>query len=181
MVYLFLAEGFEEIEALCPLDMLRRAKIDVKSVSITNDRVVIGAHGIPVLADILFEDVDVSDADMMILPGGMPGTKNLLAHAPLTSMLKVFAGTGGDVCAICAAPMILGNLGLLEGRRATCYPGFENELLGAEFSEEKVVVDGNIITAQGMGVSVDFSCAIIDRILGEGSSLPIREAIRMAY
>ena len=178
MVYLFLAEGFEEIEALCPVDMLRRAGIEVKSVSITDNKEVIGAHGISTTADITFMDVDVTDADMLILPGGMPGTKNLLAHEPLVSMLKVFGGCGGEIAAICAAPMILGNIGLLSGKRATCYPGFENELKGAIVSKDKVVVDQNIITAQGMGAAIDFSCAIIDKLLGEGKGAPIKEAIR---
>lgn len=179
MVYLFLAEGFEEIEALCPIDMLRRAGIDIKSVSITDDKKVTGAHGISVMADITLADIDTSDADMLVLPGGMPGTKNLLAYEPLTSMLKIYGGCGGNISAICAAPMILGRIGLLRGKIATCYPGFENDLEGAEISSEKVVVDGNIITAQGMGVAIDFSCAIIDKLKGDGTSAPIREAIRM--
>ena len=138
MVYLFLAEGFEEIEALCPIDMLRRAGIEVKSVSITSDKTVVGAHGISVLADITFADLDIADADMLILPGGMPGTKNLLAFEPLVSMLKVFGGCGGDISAICAAPMILGRSGLLKSKIATCYPGFEDELFGATVSKEGV-------------------------------------------
>ena len=178
MVYLFLAEGFEEIEALCPIDMLRRAGIDIKSVSITDGKSVKGAHGITVLADITYADFDPADADMLILPGGMPGTKNLLAHKPLVAALKIFGGCGGNISAICAAPMVLGRAGLLEGKTATCYPGFENDLIGATVSSEKVVVSDNIITAQGMGAAVDFSCAIIDKLLGKGIAAPIKEAIR---
>ena len=178
MVYLFLAEGFEEIEALCPIDMLRRAGIDIKSVSITDGKSVKGAHGITVLADITYADFDPADADMLILPGGMPGTKNLLAHEPLVAALKIFGGCGGNISAICAAPMVLGRAGLLEGKTATCYPGFENDLIGATVSSEKVVVSDNIITAQGMGAAVDFSCAIIDKLLGKGTAAPIKEAIR---
>lgn len=180
MVYLFLAEGFEEIEALCPIDMLRRAGIDVKSVSITDNKCVVGAHGIATVADITFDEVDISQVDMLILPGGMPGTKNLLAHSPLVSMLKVFGGAGGEIAAICAAPMVLGRIGLLEGKRATCYPGFEGELAGATYTTDKVVVDQNVITAQGMGVAIEFSCAIIDKLLGNGHAAPIKESIRMA-
>ena len=178
MVYLFLAQGFEEIEALCPIDMLRRAGIEVKSVSITDDKKVVGAHGITVFADITYADFDSADADMLVFPGGMPGTKNLLAFEPLVSALKIFGGCGGNISAICAAPMVLGKAGLLKGKIATCYPGFEGDLEGATVSSEKVVVCDNIITAQGMGAAIDFSCAIIDKLLGDGTSAPIKEAIR---
>lgn len=178
MVYLFLAEGFEEIEALCPVDMLRRADIPTATVSVTGKKEVRGAHGITVTADLLYSETDLADADMLVLPGGMPGTMGLLACDALVSTLKIFAKSGGLVAAICAAPMVLGRAGILEGKVATCYPGFEDELSGATVSEDKVVVCDNIITAAGMGVAIDFSCALIDAIKGEGASKKIKNAIQ---
>jgi 4-methyl-5(b-hydroxyethyl)-thiazole monophosphate biosynthesis len=178
MVYLFLAEGFEEIEALCPVDMLKRANIPVTTVSVGDSIEVTGAHGICVKADITYAETDLADADMLVLPGGMPGTLNLWACDALVSAVKIFAQSGGLVAAICAAPLILGRAGLLEGKEATCYPGFEDELKGATVSDKKVAVSDNIITAAGMGVAIDFSCALIDAIKGEGESAPIKAAIQ---
>ena len=142
MVYIFLADGFEEIEALAPVDILRRAEVDVKMVSINDKLEVTGSHGIAVHADVLLKEVS-EKADMLILPGGMPGTLNLQKCQPLCDMLKK---ADGYVAAICAAPSVLGGLGLLKGKKATCYPGFEDKLEGAECVCDPVVVSGKTIT-----------------------------------
>lgn len=149
--FLFLAEGFEEIEALTAVDVLRRAGMDVKTVSITSALQVKGAHGITVTADLLFDNTLFSNPDWLILPGGMPGAVNLYEYAPLQGLLRRQAEPGhGRIAAICAAPaVILGQMGLLEGRKATCYPGFENLLKGAEHVEAPVTVDDKYVLANG--------------------------------
>ena len=163
-VYLFLAQGFEEIEALTVVDLLRRANISITTVSISDSLQVVGAHQIPVTADALFSDLDFMDANLLVLPGGGPGTCNLNAFEPLKNLLKYFYNQGKYIAAICAAPMILGQLGFLQSRRATCYPGFEKELHGAFYVTEPVVVDDIIITSRGLGTAIDFSGELI-RIL----------------
>ncbi|MBE6690378.1 MAG: DJ-1/PfpI family protein [Ruminococcaceae bacterium] len=166
MIYMFLANGFEEVEALAPLDLLRRAGLEVTTVGIGGD-VIRGAHGITVHADIpdgLFAD---AKPDMIILPGGMPGAKNLDESRVVDAALKAAVRNNAYLAAICAAPMILGHRGLLEGKHATCYPGFEQELKGAILSPEKVVVDGRIITAAGMGVAIDFGLELIEQFTGD--------------
>ena len=160
-VYIFIAPGFEEIEALTVVDLLRRAGISITTVSITDNVQVTGAHNIPVITDTLFLDTDFSDADMLVLPGGAPGTCNLNAFEPLKDLLKNFYNKGTYIGAICAAPMILGQLGFLKDRQATCYPGFEKELIGAEHVTLPVVVDGHIITSRGLGTAIDFSGELI--------------------
>lgn len=162
MVYLFLAEGFEEIEGLTVVDLLRRAEIAVATVSVTGSVRITGSHGITVEADGLFEDYDYREADMLVLPGGMPGTKNLAAHEGLVSLLKRFREEDKALAAICAAPSILGENGLLKGKKVTCFPGYEDKLLGAEATGQKAVRDGNIITGKGMGTAIDFSLEIIN-------------------
>lgn len=165
MVYVFLANGFEEIEALTPVDLLRRAEIEVKTVSITGELKVTGARGISVDADMLFEDVDWNEADAIVLPGGMPGTKNLAACDKLMCKVKECAEAGVVVSAICAAPALtLGANGLLVGKKATCYPGMEEHMKGAVAITEEVAVDGNIITSRGLGTAVAFSLAIIEKL-----------------
>lgn len=161
-VIVFLAEGFEEIEALTPVDLCRRAKIDVTTVSIGSERQVTGARGIHVVADTTFDEADLEKADMLVLPGGMPGTKNLEACEKLMKLVESFANDGKRVAAICAAPTILGHMGLLEGKKACCYPGLEGELAGAKVTKKSVTVDGNIITSRGMGTATDFALAIIE-------------------
>lgn len=165
-VALFLAEGFEEIEALGTTDILRRAQIDVVTVSITNDKTVKGAHNIKVEADNTFSNIDFTDFDMLILPGGMPGAKNLNEHIELKNLLTEFNSKQKFIAAICAAPMVLGGLGLLKNKRATCYPGFEPELIGATITGENVVVDENIITGKGPGLVFDFGLRIVEQLLG---------------
>ena len=156
MVYMFLADGFEEIEALCPLDILRRAGIEVTTVGIGKD-VIGGAHGITVHADIVDVMYRDSSPEMLILPGGMPGADNLDKSRIVDAALRAGAKNGAYLCAICAAPFVLGKRGLLESKRAVCFPGFEKFLVGATVSEaETVVRDGNIITAKGMGAAFEF-------------------------
>jgi protein deglycase len=176
-LYLFLATGFEEIEAIATIDILRRAGLDVKSVSITSEFKVTGAHGIAVEADCIYSEIEFSNAEMIILPGGMPGTKNLNAHEGLKAALTQQAKAGKPMAAICAAPMILGQLGILEGREATCYPGNEVHLKGAILSEYMVVQDGNIITASGPGVAAEFALQIVEHFLGEEKMEEISKAL----
>jgi len=176
-IYLFLALGFEEIEAIATIDVLRRAGLDVKSVSISDDLKVTGAHGISVEADCLYPEVNFTEAEMLILPGGMPGTKNLNAHEGLKAALTQHAKAGKPLAAICAAPMILGQLGLLDGKEATCYPGNEVHLKGAILSEYMIVQDGNIITASGPGVAAEFALQIVEHFLGEEKMEEISKAL----
>jgi protein deglycase len=177
---LFLATGFEETEAIATLDVLRRASLNVKSVSTTGDSMVTGAHGISVLADALLEDVDFSEIDMLILPGGSPGTKNLGSNDLLKAIILEHAKKGKDLAAICAAPKILGQLGLLAGKEATCYPGNEIYLKDAKISDYMLVEDGNIITAAGAGVALDFGLQIVEYYLGEEKAEEISTAILLA-
>ena len=166
-LYLFLATGFEETEAIATLDVLRRASLNVKSISITGEKKVVGAHHIIIEADALFENTDFLNASVIILPGGMPGTRNLNAHSALKQLIQSHHAQGKHLAAICAAPMILGNLGILEGKEATCYPGNEPDLKGAKISEYMIVQDENILTASGPGVALDFGLQIVSNVLGE--------------
>lgn len=176
MIAILLADGFEEIEALTPLDILRRAGLDVKTVSIKN-KVALGSHGIPVVCDISANEVDLNDVSLVIFPGGMPGSINLDA-APITDkIISAVQKNEGRLAAICAAPLILGRRGLLENKEAICYPGFEKELKGARISSRAVVTDGNITTAKGMGVALAFSLELVRLILGEEKVREISAAI----
>ncbi|MDR0851873.1 MAG: DJ-1/PfpI family protein [Clostridiales Family XIII bacterium] len=167
MVYIHLSDGFEEIEALTAFDLLKRAEIGVETVSVTGRLPVKGAHGVQVICDILFEDADYNTCEMIVLPGGMPGAKNLANHAGLMEKLYSFANQGGFIAAICASPgRVLGAHGILNGRRATCYPGFEKYLEDATFVDEKVVIDENLITSKGPATAIDFALAIIENLKG---------------
>lgn len=177
-VYIFLADGYEEIEGLTVVDLLRRANIDITMVSITGNLMVTGSHKISSKADVLFEEADFSDADMLVLPGGMPGTKNLSEHEGLDRLLKEFSTKGKPLAAICAAPSVLGTKGLLVGKNATCYPGHEASLTGAHILNTTVVTDGNIITSRGMGTAIDFSLALIKSIAGEAEAERIAGTIQ---
>lgn len=165
-LFLFLAEGFEEIEAVSTLDILRRAGLDVKSVSVTAKKEVVGAHGMPVVADLLFRDIEEKEASCLILPGGMPGTKHLNEHRGVVEWLEKQHEQNGWIAAICAAPSILGRLGMLQNRKAVCYPGFESELTGARIGEEPTAVDGHLITANGPGSASLFALAIVEQLSG---------------
>lgn len=177
MLYLFLAPGFEDIEALAPADILRRCQLDVRLVSCGETLEVTSAHDITVKCDVMFDDADFTESEALILPGGWPGAKNLLEHEGLREVLLRHCHAGRLTCAICAAPMVLGENGLLEGRRATCYPGFEEHLHGAEVVEESVVEAGNIITGRGPGAAMAFGYAIAARFVGWDSVMRLQEGM----
>ena len=172
---IFLAEGFEEIEALATVDVLSRGGISAKTVSVTEKFDVEGAHGITVLADILFEDTDFHGVDILILPGGMPGTRNLEKHAGLIELIKKFHNDKKWIAAICAAPKILGKLGLLKGQVATCYPGFEKDLEGAILSDESVVLSSHFITSRGAGTAVLFGLKLVEVLKNKETADELKE------
>lgn len=179
MVYVFLADGFEEIEALTPVDLLRRAGVEVATVSIYPDRKnVTGARGIEVIADRVMSGKEGGDADLVILPGGMPGTVNLAECSPLMKILDEQNAKGERIGAICAAPArILGARGMLKGKTATCYPGMEDMMEGATPVIKTVVTDGNITTSRGLGTAVDFACELINLLCGRELSDKIRSSV----
>ena len=176
-MYVFLATGFEDIEAIAPVDIMRRAGLEVQTVSITGEEIVTSAHGVGIASDLLLSDVDFSSAEMLVLPGGLPGSTNLDACKPLTEAIKRHFESGGPIAAICAAPLVYGHLGLLKGRRATCYPGVERELTGATYTAAIVERDGNIITGKGPAAAFEFGYTIVDFFLGEGASQPLRQGM----
>lgn len=176
MIYMFLANGFEEVEALCPLDLLRRAGLEVTTVGVGGDMIV-GAHGIAVQADIpeaLYRD---SHPEMVILPGGMPGTRNLDASKTVEAALRAASANGAFLAAICAAPMVLGKRGYLQGKNAICFPGFEEHLLGATVSKSRVVRDGKVITAAGMGVALEFGLALVEALKDKPTADALRKTV----
>ncbi|MCD7711059.1 MAG: DJ-1/PfpI family protein [Porphyromonadaceae bacterium] len=175
--YLFLAEGFEELEALTVVDMMRRAGLETRTVSIVSEKIVTGAHGIPVTADTTLDKVDFSTAQWLILPGGLPGATNLGHCAPLIKALKAHAAAGKPLAAICAAPSVLGANGILKNRTATCYPGFESFLQGSAITGHMVEVDGNIITGKGPAAAIDFASAIILHSLDKASVDEVRKGM----
>lgn len=166
-VCIFLGEGFEEVEAVSPADLLMRAGAEVMLVSIGDKREVAGAHGIVYTADKLFDEVDYTDVDLLVLPGGMPGTLHLKEYAPLIALLKKFNDEGKMLAAICAAPTVLGAAGLLNGKKATCYPGCEEGLTGAITLTDTVVIDGNITTSRGPGTAVPFGLSLAAQLFGQ--------------
>ena len=176
-VYVLFAEGFEEIEGLTVVDLLRRAKIETEMVSIMDTKQVKGSHGIEVTADSLFADHDYEDAEILVLPGGMPGTLNLGNHEGLCTLLKKQYEAEKKIAAICAAPSVFGQLGFLNGRIATCYPGFESKLEGAIVLTTKVAVDGHVTTSRGMGTAIDFSLKLIEQIIDINTAMEISEGI----
>ena len=175
-VYVFLAEGFEEMEAVTPVDLLRRVNVDAKFVSITGSKAVTGAHGITYMADLLFEEIE-DDADMLVLPGGMPGTTNLMAHEGLAEFLVKQYDSHKWVAAICAAPMVLGALGIVMGRFATIYPGMEEYLVGADISTEEVVVSGNVITSRAPGTAIPFALKLVEVLVSESYAEHLKKEI----
>ncbi len=177
MVILFLADGFEEIEALATVDILRRCGIDVKTVSVSNSNAVMGAHHIPVVADLRMHEICDAEPEAVILPGGLPGADNLEASSIVNEKLAECYKGGGLVAAICAAPKVLGAAGLLKGKRAVCYPGFEDKLIGAEVVNERVCVCENVITSRGAGTSHDFAFAIAKWLGKEDATVKIRKGM----
>ncbi len=171
---IFLAEGFEESEALVPFDILKRGGVDVSLVSVSGSKFVTGAHGVGIETSQNLSDV-TADVDLVMLPGGMPGTLNLGASEPLRALIAKCAAEGKIVSAICAAPSVLGEMGLLKGRSATCYPGFEGKLAGANYTGEDVVADGNFITAVGPGASFAFGLAILSALTSPAVAAKVKE------
>ncbi|MBE5039918.1 DJ-1 family glyoxalase III [Ructibacterium gallinarum] len=169
MLYLLLADGFEETEAIAPLDVIRRAGMEIKTVGVTGE-VVTGSHGIAVHADLQIDDIFGKDMDGVILPGGMPGTLHLQKSLKVAAILQRCYKRERMIAAICAAPMVLGGMGLLKGRQATCFPGFEEKLEGAILSEKFVVRDGQFITAKGAGAALAFGAEIVNYFAGETES-----------
>lgn len=174
---IFLADGFETIEALTVVDMLRRAGEDILMVSITGEKKVTSSHQVTVETDAVFEDVDYDSVDVLVLPGGMPGTLNLAACEKLMSLVKKHYEQGKTTAAICAAPSILGGLGILKGKRACCFPGYEEKLDGAVVSYNETETDGNVITARGMGTSIVFAAAILEKTAGRDKAEEVLKKI----
>lgn len=177
-VYACMADGLEEIECLAVVDILRRAQIECETVSVTGDDWITGSHGIRIITDKLWKEIEISEDDVLFLPGGMPGTKELGAFEPLCEALKKKNAEGGRIAAICAAPSVLGDLGLLQGKKATCYPGFEERLAGAEYVHDGVVTDGNITTARGMGFAVDLGLELVRLLKSEKLAKELKAAIQ---
>ena len=175
--YLFFAEGFEEVEALTVVDILRRGKVNCITVSVSGDYDVTGSHGITIRADRLFDEKDLTDGEMLILPGGMPGTNNLKAHTGLDKLIREYDKAGKYLAAVCAAPTVYGEKGLLEGKDATCYPGLEAGLKGANTKTDSVVCDGQYITSRGMGTCIDFGLKLLSILEGEEISETIGKAV----
>lgn len=176
MIYVMLANGFEEIEALAFVDILRRANINVETVSIDNTTTVTGSHNISVVADRMIAEIE-EIADGIVLPGGLPGTYNLRDNTIVTSMLNEYNDKGKIVAAICAAPSVLGGLGILSNKSATCYPSFEDKLIGAIISNDKVVVDNNIITSRGAGTAHDFALKFVEILISKEKADELRSSM----
>ena len=169
-VFVHLANGFEEVEAITPVDVLRRAGCEVTLVSVTGNREVTSARGLVVQCDRLFEDMDYSRADVILFPGGQPGSDNLTKHAGLKKLIPEFHRQGKIIAAICAAPMVLANAGILEGKRVTCFPGTESRLKGAICTGNAVEIDGNIITGKAAGAAMKFSLALTEHLIGKSKA-----------
>lgn len=170
MIYVFLAQGFEEVEALTPVDMLRRAEKKVVTVGV-GDNIIVSSHGIPVVADTIAQEAPLTDElEMIVLPGGMPGTLNLEKSEYVQAAIAFCMEKNIPIAAICAAPSILGHLGLLEGRRAVCYTGFETQLKAAQVCNTAVEADGNIITARGAGVAMQFALKLVETVVSKAES-----------
>ncbi|MGN0614127.1 MAG: DJ-1 family glyoxalase III [Porcipelethomonas sp.] len=177
MIYVFLAEGFEEVEALTPVDMLRRCELEVVTVG-AGGKTVTGSHGIPVLADIADSDIVLDDSlDMIVLPGGMPGTLNLEKNPNVQRAIDFCAENDRYIAAICAAPSVLGHKGLLDGKKATCYTGFDTQLGNAGYTGEPVCTDGKIITSRGAGAAMEFSFELVRNLISESRAEKLKEAV----
>lgn len=181
MIYAFLATGFEEVEAIAPIDVLRRAGLEVKTVSVTADKTVLGAHNIPVEADSLFNDNDYADADLLFLPGGMPGATNLDAHEGLRKVILAHHAAGKPLAAICAAPLVYGNLGLAQGKRMTCYPGFEKFLAGADYTAALVERDGLMFTGKGPGAALALGYLLVEHFCGQAKADELRAGMMYEF
>lgn len=172
----FLAEGFEEIEALTVVDVLRRGGVEVIMMSVTDDPYVLGAHGMEVLTDVTVE-YEIGNEDMIVLPGGLPGAHNLRNSSVVCDAVNKFVAEGKLVGAICAAPYVLGDLGVLKGRKATCYPSFESHFEGAEYTAQRVEISGNIITGNGPSSALKFSLALLAALVDEATASEVAKGM----
>lgn len=181
MVYIFLADGFEEVEAITPLDYIRRCEeLEITTVAVGGNKTVKGSHGIEINCDITEDMINPADIDMIILPGGMPGTLNLEKSQIVQETINYCSSNNKYIASICAAPTVLGHCGLLEGKNAVCFPGFENELKGANVLKTPVCVDGNIITSRGAGTANEFAFELIRLLAGEKRANLIKASIQWA-
>jgi len=176
-VFVLLAEGFEEIEAITVVDVLRRAGIDTVIVATGNELTVSGGHGVAVRANRLFAETDFSRGSMVVLPGGGEGTRNLAAHAGVAGVLREYSAAGRYIAAICAAPSVPGEMGLLAGKKAACYPGFEENLTGADVMDCPVVVDGNVVTSRGPATAMAFALKLVELLAGEETARDVAEGM----
>lgn len=178
MIYVYLAEGFEEVEALTAVDILRRADVEVQTVSITGEKLVKGTHGIGVEADILYEETDHAKCEMIVLPGGLPGADYLNEHKGLAKHIKCFAEDDSKkLAAICAAPQVFGTCNILEGKKATIYPGMESHLKGGEATGENVTVDGNMITGMGPALAMEFALKLVEELKGKEAAEDVKSGL----
>lgn len=176
-VGMMVADGYEEVEMLTVVDLLRRAGLTCDIISVTGEKKLTSSHKVTVTANLLYEDADFDSYDALVIPGGMPGTINLGEHAGVCEQLKKACAGGKLIAAICAAPTVFGKLGLLKGRKAICYPGMEDQLTGADVTYESAVRDGNIITSRGMGTAIDFGLAILTYFEGEQAATALAKTI----
>ncbi len=174
---IFMADGCEEIEGLTVVDIMRRAGMEIDMISVSGKKEVTGSHNITFFADISIDEADFSSYDGLVLPGGMPGTLKLSANETVTAQIKKFAEDGKLVAAICAAPSVLGEAGILQGKCATCHPGFEEKLAGAKFLADNVVSDKNIITSRGMGTAIDFALEMVKYFADDSAVAKIRQGL----
>ena len=181
-VYVFLANGFEDVEALIPVDVLRRGGVDVVTVSTTGQSIVESAHGVGIRADALFDACDFADADLLMLPGGMPGASNLYAHEGVCQALLAQHEKGKKIAAICASPaVVLAPLGILDGKNATCYPGFEDALYEANYTGDLVTVDGTVTTGEGPAAAFPYAYELLSQLIDKGISDQIAEGMRFKH
>ena len=181
-VYVFLADGFEDVEALIPIDVLRRGGVEVVTISTTLFPLVESAHGVNIEADLQFDQPDYSDADLLFLPGGMPGATNLFEHEGLREVLLAQYKAGKKIAAICASPaVVLAPLGILDDKRATCYPGFEKALKSATYTGDLVTVDGNITTGEGPAAAFPFAYELLTQLVDKATSDQIAEGMRFKH
>lgn len=175
------ATGYEEVEALMTVDLLKRGEVEVTLVSVSGEMKVRGSHGIEVTMDEVMKKANFKEADAIIIPGGMPGTLNLTESEDVCEALKNAHCDGKIVAAICAAPSVLGKCGILKGKKATCYPGFEEQLDGAEFVDRMVVADGNVVTSRGLGTSMEFGLKLVEMLVSEEKASEVRNQIVFMY
>jgi 4-methyl-5(b-hydroxyethyl)-thiazole monophosphate biosynthesis len=182
-VYVFLANGFEDVEALIPVDVLRRGGVEVVTVSVVEENMLVeSAHGVQVVADALFDECDFADADLLLLPGGMPGATNLYAHEGLRQALREQQASNKMIAAICASPgVVLGQMGLLDGVNATCYPGFEQMMRGARYTGSLCTVDGNITTGEGPAAAFPFAYALLEQLVSKEKADEVATGMRYVH